>query len=764
MSKKYYTYRICVKNQHHVEIEKSDPQNQSLGRPSGDFSYQKNAEEIKQLLKTANDNQITNEKQSRQLGEALFNSFLAYDLRQDLINFHYKYVQEEEQLLRIELDIDEQEMPEIAALPWEFLCLPEDAHQGTVWLATDPNLVFSRRRALWNPAKPIQLAPGEKLRIALAIASPQNLSHVDYQEIQEYLETLAKEDSQNIELLPIVNPATPTAIDDLLEKKPHIFHFIGHGRLENEEGEKEGQIALVREVLNKAQWVDAKFFAELFVRHRPGIVVLQACEGVMQSESEAFRGVASKIVAQNIPVVVAMQYEIANATASVFSSEFYKRLGKGEPVDIAAQNGRRKIALKTQSKSRDFATPVIFMNVQNGYLFTQETERDQPPVKNDDIIHPSPSDASNSDYRKIIDAFKNGNVVPFFGPGINSQFYTDLTLNLAKFVQERLRHDNRENDLQNEQLIQHLIGIPCSRCHYWPKDRPPECPLLKSRDESEKRENCPLYIEQELAVSKINLRYLSQYYILTIDAVDLYNKLDDILKRLEQQYQPSSLHRFLAQLPRIMYAHKYPKSSPGFPFQLIVTTNYDDMLERAFRDEQQSFDVVFYIADGPEKGKFKHKTYEGELRLIDTSEYDQLPLLKQQGNSQPPRPIILKLFGSCEKVWENKFVATEQHIAYLISTLKQNLPMSLTRILKQANENHILFMGYSPSDSDLQLLMNCLWPNNRMPAKSWLLHPAKPGKLEKKLWEERNVTTIEMPSSLDNFVAQLQEIINTQIQ
>lgn len=378
MSKSYFTYRICVKNQHNVEIDKYAPQNQPLGRSLGKFCYQENEEEVKRLLQIADNNKL-NEEQSRQLGEALFNSLLDPVLRQDFINFHFKYVQEEKQLLRIELDIDEQEMPEIAALPWEFLCLPENANQGTVWLSTDPNLVFSRRRALWNPAKPIQLAPKEKLRIALAIASPQDLGDVEYKEVQEYLETLAQEDYIDIELLPIVNPATPTAIDELLEKKPHIFHFIGHGRFENEKGLKGGEIALVRKVLNKANWVSANFFAGLFVRHRPGIIVLQACEGGKQSESEAFRGIAPKIVAQNIPVVVAMQYEIANATASVFSYEFYKRLGKGEPVDIAAQNGRYTIGLETQYKTRDFATPVIFMNVQNGYLFTPETEAKPAP-------------------------------------------------------------------------------------------------------------------------------------------------------------------------------------------------------------------------------------------------------------------------------------------------------------------------------------------------------------------------------------------------
>ncbi|NER05534.1 MAG: CHAT domain-containing protein, partial [Okeania sp. SIO3C4] len=293
MPKSYYIYRICLKNNHHVEIEKYDDAKKSLGRPSGGFCYQEKQQEIQQLLEVASNHQLT-EEQTCQLGEALFNSLFDSTLGQDFINFYFQVVQEKEQNLRIELDIDEQEMPEIAALPWEFLCLPEKANQGTIWLATDPNLVFSRRRALWNPAKPIQLAEGEKLRIALAISAPENEGHVEYAEVQEYLEELTKEQSEEIELLPIINPATKIEIDRVLEKKPHIFHFIGHGRFEDEAGKIGGQIALGTKRGKKvlAKWVNAKLFAGLFARHRPGIVVLQACEGGKQSASEAFRGVA----------------------------------------------------------------------------------------------------------------------------------------------------------------------------------------------------------------------------------------------------------------------------------------------------------------------------------------------------------------------------------------------------------------------------------------------------------------------------------------
>lgn len=377
MTKSYYTYRIRIANFERVQVKKWDAQHQLLGEPSGAFDYKNNLEEIKSLIDIVRNGEIKNSKQARQVGEVLFSTLFDDTLRQDFVNFYFQVVQQSKQLLRVELDIDEQGMPEIAALPWEFMCLPGSANLGEIWIGTDPNLVFSRRRAQWHPAPPIQLEEGEKLRIALAIAAPKDLAGVEYQTVQEVLEELAKNQPKHIELLPIVNPATSGAIDALLEQQPHIFHFIGHGRLQNEDGEDVGEIALVKKVFNTVSWVDASFFSGLFNRHRPGIVFLQACEGAMLSASEAFVGVASRIVQQNIPVVVAMQYEVSNITASLFAYEFYERLAKYEPVDIAAQNGRRTIALETQYRKRDFATPVIFTRVQDGYLFRHQDAEDK---------------------------------------------------------------------------------------------------------------------------------------------------------------------------------------------------------------------------------------------------------------------------------------------------------------------------------------------------------------------------------------------------
>jgi len=372
VAKTYYTFRIRLANDQLVRVEKWNDRPELRGEPSRPFRYKEKLEQITPLLQPVLSNELNNSQQARKLGEALFEAIFDEVLCQEFLNFYQEAVRDKKQLLRIELDVDEQTIPEVAVLPWEFMCLPAAANLGDRWLGTDPNIVFSRRRALWDYAPPIQLEKGEKLRIALAISAPKDLGIVKYEEVQEALENLAKDQAERIELLPIVNPATPSAIDRLLEQKPHIFHFIGHGQMQNEAGEEGGQIALMQKVFNTALWRDAGFFSELFNRWSPGVVVLQACESGMLSASKAFAGVASKIVQMNIPVVVAMQYEVSNITASQFAYEFYERLAKGEPVDIAAQNGRRAIALNTHYRKRDFATPVIFMRVQDGYLFKRD--------------------------------------------------------------------------------------------------------------------------------------------------------------------------------------------------------------------------------------------------------------------------------------------------------------------------------------------------------------------------------------------------------
>ena len=126
------------------------------------------------------DGGINDSNQARLLGEILFDVLFDDELRPDFVSFYYQVVQQEKQLLRVELDIDEQGMTDVAALPWEFMCLPAKANLGAIWVGTVPDLVLSRQRSQWIPARPIQLEENEKLRIALVVSAPPGLPSVEY--------------------------------------------------------------------------------------------------------------------------------------------------------------------------------------------------------------------------------------------------------------------------------------------------------------------------------------------------------------------------------------------------------------------------------------------------------------------------------------------------------------------------------------------------------------------------------------------------------
>jgi hypothetical protein len=71
-----------------------------------------------------------------------------------------------------------------------------------------------------------------------------------------------------------------------------------------------------------------------------------------------------------------MQYEVSNATATRFVEEFYRQLARPKPVavDKAVQLARQKVADEIGHERPDFATPVLFMSVEDGHIRTLESE------------------------------------------------------------------------------------------------------------------------------------------------------------------------------------------------------------------------------------------------------------------------------------------------------------------------------------------------------------------------------------------------------
>jgi hypothetical protein len=389
-----YLYQIKVANRNSVQVNKLDEQRRSLGQLAGVLRYEEKRGDLEPLLEAQRNHENNGEK-IKALGEMLFSILFDQGLQIDFLTF-YNQARQEQEILRIELDIDEKNLPDIAALPWEFMRLPQGANLGTIWLGTAPDVSLTRvsltrKRSQWLPAQPIQLVAEEKLRIGLVVSTPEGLGKVDSQTLEQSLQELAVNNPNLVEILP-TTAGNPEAINELLEKrKPHILHFIAHGRVKDEDNQDVEQLALSDPTLNDPVWVDADYICGILEEYKPALVFLQACDSGALSANQPFFGIASRIVQQNVEVVIAMQYAVTNATANRFSRKFYEKILTGEPVDIAAQDARRFITLgETLYNKRDFATPVIFMRVEEGNLFVAQgnVEPVNPPATSS---HPQPN-------------------------------------------------------------------------------------------------------------------------------------------------------------------------------------------------------------------------------------------------------------------------------------------------------------------------------------------------------------------------------------
>src|SRR6266545_947416 len=128
-----------------------------------------------------------------------------------------------------------------------------------------------------------------------------------------------------------------------------------------------------------------------------------------------------------------------------------------------------------------------------------------------------------------------------------------------------------------------------------------------------------------------DLLRVSQYVQAMTGGNVLYRELRGLFNR---EYEPTPLHELLAAIPPMVRAWR--ANGHESRFQLIVTTNYDDALERAFTHAGEEFDLVTYVAAGRDRGKFVHHRAGGESEVIKRpNTYRELSLAK--------RTVILKI-------------------------------------------------------------------------------------------------------------------------
>lgn len=308
------------------------------------------------------------------------------------------------------------------------------------------------------------------------------------------------------------------------------------------------------------------------------------------------------------------------------------------------------------------------------------------------------ADLFDSHYQTVAKAIRDGRLVPFLGAGVN--------------------------------LCDRPPGEPWRRGQYLPSGRELSSYLAESF-------NYPSGDVHDLV-------RVSQYIAVMTGSGPLYEQLHALL---DADYPPTAVHRFFATLPTIA---RLDGAAPRYP--LVVTTNYDDLMERAFHDAGEPFDLVTYVAEGEERGKFWHRPPRGDTRLIEKPN-------KYRDLSLDERPAILKIHGAVDRAnaERDSFVITEDHyIDYLTHTDISNLvPVTLAAKLRRS---HFLFLGYGLRDWNLRVILHRIWGEQKLTYRSWAIQ-VDPEPIDQEFWHKRDVDTLNI--GLETYIARLRARFDT---
>ena len=250
----------------------------------------------------------------------------------------------------------------LANIPWEYLY---ETRYG--FLGLSPETALVRYLEMPAPARPFPISP--PLRILAMISAPADVPGLEGEEewgkLTGALDDLIRGGLVQVDRL---ESGTLAALQRPLRLRDyHVLHFIGHGGYD--EDAQDGALAL-EGADRQTRLVTGRDLGLMIRGHRSlRLVVLNACEGARSARDDPFGGVAQALVRQGIPAVIAMQFEISDPAALVFSQSFYQAIADGLPVDVATLEARR--SMFADGNEVEWATPVLYLRSPDGRIFTR---------------------------------------------------------------------------------------------------------------------------------------------------------------------------------------------------------------------------------------------------------------------------------------------------------------------------------------------------------------------------------------------------------
>ena len=223
----------------------------------------------------------------------------------------------------------------------------------------------------------------------------------------------------------------------------------------------------------------------------------------------------------------------------------------------------------------------------------------------------------------------------------------------------------------------------------------------------------------------IDLARIASFYEARMGRPLLNGALRD---QLEGPFEPGRIHRYLASVGERL---------------LVITTNYDTLLEQAFRAAGHDPHVVYHPFNDPERAGVVLWRQPGTA-------WDDFEEIQPQDLTLPigRAPVIYKMHGhrhGGDDAQDAYLITEEDYVEFLAG---MQVPPVVLRKLKNSS---ILFLGYGLRDWNVRVLLSNLRRVGR--GFAWAVQ-RDPEVVDERLWQARNVEVLRM--EIDAFVDRLE--------
>jgi hypothetical protein len=203
---------------------------------------------------------------------------------------------------------------------------------GLTWLGTPSEDEARRTRsdsAITAAARPLRT---HYIKLLFVSANPAGTNRLaldeEVREITAKIRAAEYRDSLHLVSRWAVRP--DDLLQALLEEKPHIVHFSGHGTGTSE--------IILSDQLGQPRPVSKSALESLFriLKDNVRVVVLNACSTRPQAEA----------IAETIDCVIGMNQPIGDKAGIVFAASFYRAIGFGRSIQEAFELGKTALLLE----------------------------------------------------------------------------------------------------------------------------------------------------------------------------------------------------------------------------------------------------------------------------------------------------------------------------------------------------------------------------------------------------------------------------------